>query len=271
VETWKISRKTCDNAYNVHADMTLTIYIDFVPRHLPEDVATELKRRGWEFGCLYTRSRAVPKEGLRRCGRVLVDQGLAAARNGVPEGELWTFYARAIGAAKAAGVGEIYAVVPDRFNDMWGTVELWHRWAHRLERLGAVPVLVLQQPRRMLDWVKHATFQRAEVVAVPARRIGDVDCAKRPLLCAQIVSMAAVAAARAKKKVHALGLALEEARRLEPLLGRAIHSFDTTAYRMAVSKRVRVHKRPGGPGGFMVEPGMEETYLAEWLRRLLFS
>jgi len=269
VETWKTSHKTCEDAYNVHAAMTLTIYIDFVPKTLPEDVAKELERRRWELGCLHTRSRPMPKEELKRCTRVLVDQGLKAARNGVPEGELWSWYARAIGAAKAAGVGEIYAVVPDVYNDMWGTVERWHKWAHRLEKLGAVPVLVLQQPRRMLDWVKHVAFQRAEVVAVPARRIGDVDCARHPLLCAQVVSLAAVAAAEAKKKVHALGLALEEARALEPLLGHTIHSFDTTAYRMAVSKRIRVRKRPGGPGGFMVEPGMEVEYLAEWLRSLL--
>jgi len=249
--------------------MTLTIYIDFVPRHLPEDVAKELERRRWELGCLYTRSRPIPKEELKRCGRVLVDQGLRAAKNGAPEGELWSFYARAVKAVKAASVGEVYAVVPDRFDDMWGTVERWHRWAWRIERLGATPVLVLQQPRRVLDWVKHAAFQQAEAVAIPARRIGNVDCARHPLLCAQIVSLAATAAAEAGKRVHALGLALEEARALEPLLGRVIHSFDTTAYRLAVSKRIRVRKGPGGPGGYMVESGLEAVYLAEWLRRLL--
>jgi len=159
----------------------------------------------------------------------------------------------------------VLAIAPDVFDDMFGTVERWHKWAPRIERLGATPVLVLQQPRRVLDWVKHAAFRDAEVVAIPARRIGDVDCARRPLLCAQIVSLAATAAAEAGKRVHALGLALKEARRLEPLLGHAIHSFDTTAYRMAVSKRVRVHKRPGGPGGYLVEPGLEGEFLAAWL------
>jgi len=122
--------------------MTLVIYIDFVPRHLPEDVAKELRRRGWELGCLYTRSRAVPKEGLRRCGRVLVDQGLRAARNGVPEGELWSWYARAVALARAvAPSADVKAVVPDAFGSLERTLQLWERWAppHRATRGDASP------------------------------------------------------------------------------------------------------------------------------------
>jgi len=47
-----------------------------------------------------------------------------------------------------------------------------------------------------------------------------------------------------------------------------IRPIDGMGYRLAASKDVRVYKRPCGRGGYMVVPGLEETFLRAWLRGL---
>jgi len=45
-------------------------------------------------------------------------------------------------------------------------------------------------------------------------------------------------------------------------------SIDGMGYCLVSSNEVRVKKRPGGKGGYMVEPGLEEVFLRAWLKDL---
>jgi len=240
--------------------MTLVVYIDFIPT---------LAVGGVEWGCLYTRARQLPENTLRHCKYVLIDQGIAAARRGLSEGELWAFYARAVARTRALNPqADVKAVAPDVFGSLERTLQLWERWAPRIERLGAVPVLVLQEPRRIAEWAKTRAYRDAAAVAVPTRFFPTGErCAHAPRACAEIVATATdVVALTDKKWLHLLGPPKRVLRLLRPLLGRTIRSIDGMGYRLATSKEVRVKKRPGGKGGYMVEPGLEETFLRAWLK-----
>jgi len=242
--------------------MTLVVYIDFVPAFTVGGV---------EWGCLYTRARQLSEATLRRCRYVLVDQGIAAARRGLSEGELWAFYTRAIARIRAANPqADVKAVAPDAFGSLERTLQLWERWAPRIERAGATPVLVLQEPKRIAEWAETRAYRDAAAVAVPTRFFPTGErCAHAPRACAEIVATVAdVAVGTDKKWLHLLGPPKRVLRLLRPLLGNVIQSIDGMGYRLATSKEVRVKKRPGGPGGYMVEPGLEEVFLRAWLRDL---
>jgi len=219
---------------------------------------------GVEVGCVTTMANPLSVYEIRQCRRLLVDQGLGAARKRPSDGEIQRFYAKSIKAAVAARV-EVYAIVPDAFNDLFGTIELWHRWAPRIRRWGAVPILMLQQPWRVLDWVKTVAFQEATYVAIPSRWIGDIRCAQFPEKCARIEGMAAIAAAEAKKKVHVAGGTLPVLRYLCHLFDTAIHSIDTMAYRLAVNNALKAKYG----GRYMADKSTEWEYLKEWIEALV--
>jgi len=205
---------------------------------------------------------------VRRCRYVLVDQGITAARRGASEGELWWWYTRAISTAHAVNPqADVKAVAPDVFSSVEKTVELWERWAPRIERLGAAPVLVLQEPRRIGEWIRTGAYKDAHTVAVPSRFMdGHVKCAESPRLCVGVIATVADIVATDKKWLHLLGPPKRVLRLLRPLLGRTIRSIDGLGYRLAASKDVRVRVEPGGPGGYMVAAGREEEFLMAWLR-----
>jgi len=239
--------------------MTLIIYIDFLP---------SLTVEGVEWGCLYTRTKPLPEATPRQCNYVLVDQGLAAARRGASEGELWNFYARAVRRIRAiAPKADVKAVAPDAFGSMEKTLQLWEKWSTWIEKMGATPVLVLQEPRRIREWVKTRVYRDAAAVAVPSRFLdARTKCASEPRLCAEVVATVAdVAGAMDGKWLHLLGPPKRVLRLLRPLLGRYIRSIDGVGYRLAASKDVRVRMEPGGPGGYMVARGREEEFLKAWL------
>jgi len=251
--------------------MTLVIYVGVAlgVGDLPEDVAKELERRGWELGCLYSLANGMSPGELKKCRYVLIDQGIAAAKRGLSDAELWRWYTRAVKRVKAAAPeADVKAVAPDVFGSLERTAERWEKWAPLIEKMGATPLLVLQEPKRIDRWIKTKAYRDARAVAIPARELGDVKCSRRPRLCAEVI--AAVAdVAEDKEWMHLLGAGLGVLGILAPLLGRKIHSFDTTAYRMAVSDEVRIRKMPDEPGLWMVTRGLEREFFIPWLRRLL--
>jgi len=240
--------------------MTLVIYIDFIPTLRVENI---------EWGCLHSMARPLPTSTLRRCKYVLIDQGITAARRGASEGELWWWYTHAVSTAKAVNPqADVKAVAPDSFGSMEKTIELWEKWAPRLERLGATPVLVLQEPRRVDAWIRTKAYRETQAVAIPSRFMDShTKCVESPLVCAGIISTIARIAKGDGKWIHLLGATSKRLlKALRPLLGRDVNSIDSLGYRLASSKDVRVRLEPGGPGGYMVMPGMEEDYLEAWMR-----
>jgi len=225
---------------------------------------TSISYDGIEIGCVTTMANPLTVEEIRQCRRLLVDQGLGAAKKKVSDGEIQRFYAKSIKVAVASKI-EVYAIVPDAFNDIWGTVELWYKWAPRIRQWGATPVLMLQQPWRIFDWVQNWAFQEATYVAIPSRWIGDIRCAQFPEKCARIEGMAAIAAAEAKKKVHVAGGTLPVLRLLCHLFDVAIHSIDTMAYRLAVNNALKAKYG----GRYMADKSTEGEYLKEWIEALL--
>jgi len=243
------------------------IYLDFIPKSVVvEDV--EVKWR-----CVYTRSKPLPERVLRECEGVLVDQGVESARTGVGDVELWNWYTRAVRRIEelAPRHVDLRVVVPDVFGNMEKTVERWERWASRIARLGrdveVTPVLALQEPNKIDRWVKTGAYKDAEMVAIPMRFLPSGErCASRPRLCAEYAAKAAAVVALDGKWPHLFGPGKASLRHLLPMLGREVKSMDGMAYRLAASKEVRIRKRPGGPGGWMVVRGLEEDYLVAWLR-----
>ena len=225
---------------------------------------TSISYDGVEIGCVTTMANPLTVEEIRQCRRLLVDQGLGAAKRKVSDGEIQRFYAKSIKAAVVARA-EVYAIVPDVFNDLFGTIELWHRWAPRIRAWGAVPILMLQQPWRIFDWVQTVAFQETSYVAIPSRWIGDIHCARFPEKCARIEGMAAIAAAEAKKRVHVAGGTLPVLRLLCHLFDTAIHSIDTMAYRLAVNNALKAKYG----GRYMANKSTEGEYLREWIEALL--
>jgi len=239
--------------------MTLVIYIDFIPSLRVENV---------EWGCLHSIARPLPTSTLRKCRYVLIDQGITAARRGLSEGELWWWYTRSISTTRAVNPAtDVKAVAPDVFPSMDKTLQLWEKWSPRIERLGAVPVLVLQEPRRTDAWIRTKAYRDATAVAAPSRLMDShTKCAESPLVCAGIISVIARIARGDGKWTHLLGATSKRLlKALRSLLGRDINSIDSLGYRLASSKDVRVRLEPGGPGGYMVVPGMEEEFLEAWL------
>jgi len=220
-------------------------------------------RDGVEFGCVTTYANPLTVDEFKKCRYVLVDQGLGAARRRLSDGEIQRFYARSIKAARAAR-SDVIAIVPDAFDDMLKTVELWHKWAPRIVAWGATPVLMLQQPRRIMDWARTQAFREARYVAIPSRWIGSIRCATMPRLCAEIEGTVARIVAEMGKKVHIAGGTLPVLRLLRDLFDQAIHSFDTMAYRLAVNKKLK--KKNGGH--YMATKAVELEYLLEWLNAL---
>jgi len=251
--------------------MTLVIYIGVALSvgDLPEDVAKELERRGWELGCLYSIANGMSPGELKKCRYVLIDQGIAAAKRELSDVELWRWYTRAVKRVKVAVLEtDVKVVAPDVFGSMERTAERWEKWAPRIESMGVAPLLVLQEPKRIAEWIKTKAYRDARAVAIPSRELYSIKCARRPRLCAEVI--AAVAdVAEDKEWIHLLGAGLGVLGILAPLLGRKIHSFDTTAYRMAVSDEVRIRKTPDEPGLWMVTRGLEREFFIPWLRRLL--
>jgi len=247
---------------------SVVMYVDI--GHEVQDVTFTLPHGAiLQFGCLITHSNTCI-HCLRRCRYIFVDQGLAAAKVGLSDGELWSWYSRVIHYAKeAAPEADIRVVVPDAFSSLERTVALWERWAKRIEGWGGIPVLVLQEPRRIGDWVKTAAYRRAPAVAIPARELGEVKCSKRPRLCAEVAAAAIDVAALDGKWVHLLGAAHKVLQILRPRLGRDVHSFDTTSYRLAVSGDVKIRKTPDEPGLWIARPGMERQFLLKWVLRLI--
>jgi len=225
---------------------------------------------GVEIGCIMTRAMTMCPQCIRRCKYILIDQGLGAAKRGLTDAELWSWYARAIKVAKtAAPNADVKAIVPDVFHNMEKTLAMWSRWARQIEAWGATPVLVLQEPRKIGHWIKTEAYRDAPAVAVPSRELGDVLCSLRPRLCADVIAVVADVVATDKKWLHLLGAAFRVLKILKPRLGRDIHSFDTTSYRLAVSDGVRIRKTPDERGLWIAKPGMERRFLAEWIRRLV--
>jgi len=232
--------------------------------------AQDLRLDGIEIGCIMTHTMTLCPQCIRRCRYILIDQGLTAAKRGLTDGELWSWYSRAIKAARAAAPdADIKAIVPDAFHDMEGTLKLWEKWHKRIESWGATPVLVLQEPRKIGQWVKTKAYRDAPAVATPARELGPVKCSERPRLCADVIAVVADVVAGDGKWLHLLGAAFRVLKILRPRFGRDIHSFDTTSYRLAVSNDIRIRKAPDERGLWIAKPGMEKQFLAEWLTRLL--
>jgi len=243
--------------------VTLWVYIDFKPRCLVAD--------GARWGAIYTMSRPLPDAVLEQAEMVLVDQGFSAARRGVADGELWRWYIRAVVRAqvKAPGV-PVIAVVPDVFGSMERTLRRWEWWARRLQQIGAIPALVLQEPHRVDEWEKTQAYRDAEVVAIPAHYLPDGrKCAHAAEECALAVRRVARRAYGDGKWPHLLGPKKRTLKLLLDMLGREVKSFDGMAYRMASSDRVRIRSAPGERGRWMVAPGLEEDYLEAWLAGLL--
>jgi len=230
----------------------------------------DLVVEGIEIGCIVTHAMARCPHCLRRCRYILIDQGLGAAKRPLSDGELWSWYSRAIKAARAAAPdADVKAIVPDAFADMERTLKLWERWSPWIERWGATPVLVLQEPRKIGAWIKTKAYREAPAVAVPARELGSVRCSQRPRLCADVIAVVADVVSTDKKWLHLLGAAHKVLQILRPRLGRDIHSFDTFSYRLAVSRDVRIRKTPGEPGLWIAKPGMEKQFLVEWIKKLM--
>jgi len=237
--------------------MTLVIYIDFIPT---------LKVENIEWGCLHSIARPLPTSTLRKCRYVLIDQGITAARRGLSEGELWWWYTRSISTTRAVNPqADVKAVAPDVFPSMDKTLQLWEKWSPRIEKLGAMPVLVLQEPRRVDAWIRTRAYRDATAVAVPSRLLDSHSkCAHVPRLCAEIIATVTDVAAD-RKWLHLLGPPKRVLHLLRPLLGRAIRSIDSLGYRLASSKDVRVRLETGDPCGYMVTAGREEEFLEAWL------
>jgi len=230
----------------------------------------DLRLNGVEIGCIMTYAMSMCPSCIRRCRYILIDQGLGAAKRGLSDAELWSWYSRAIKAARtAAPDADVKAIVPDAFGSMEKTLMLWNKWSPWIEKWGATPVLVLQEPRRIGEWIKTKAYKDAPAVAAPARELGGVKCAQRPRLCADVIAVVADVVATDKKWLHLLGAALPVLKILKPRLGRDIRSFDTFSYRLAVSKDVRIRKTPDEPGLWIAKPGMERQFLEEWIKRLM--
>jgi len=243
----------------------VVMYVDI--GHEVQDLAIG----GVEIGCIVTRAMSACPHCLRRCRYILIDQGLGAAKRQLSEGELWSWYSRAIKAARtAAPDADVKAIVPDAFADMEATLKLWEKWHKRIESWGATPVLVLQEPRKIGAWIKTKAYREAKAVAVPSRLLdAGTKCSESPRACADVIAVVADVTSDDRKWLHLLGAAHRVLQILRRRLGRDIHSFDTTAYKLAVSKSVRIKKAPDEQGMWIAKPGLERQFLIEWIRRLI--
>ena len=188
---------------------------------------------------------------------VLVDIGLAAARGAF----WWRDYLRLVGKVVRLNslihsVEEVAVVVPDVFWNYQKTVESYRKYAPVIKRYGVKLVFVAQELKAPeLDKLDPEPV----IIALPARKHGNVICARQPSLCAKRLADAATHMRDLGFKVHLLGPPRRVLLQLTDMLGRQIRSFDTMSYRRAPSRRVRV-------GGYMATRQTACLYLKEWLR-----
>jgi len=162
---------------------------------------------------------------------LMVDVGISAARHGTSFIEYVKLVDRAVSSASWQSVR---IVVPDAFDNHKLTVERWRRFAPTLRRYGELMFVAqqLQPPPEGLD-------PRPDIVAVPARRLGDIDCAREHMRCAQYIARF-VEDYHTVYRIHLLGpaaRALRHLRRWGTL--RYVESFDTATYRRAPTARLK--------------------------------
>ncbi|MEM4963170.1 MAG: hypothetical protein QXT13_03330, partial [Pyrobaculum sp.] len=159
----------------------------------------------------------------------LVDIGLRAAKEGV---DIWDYVSLIV------EVKPRWSICPDAFGDFNKTMELWRRWSPLLSRITR-SVFVFQEFYRVDP--RHIPTDH---VALPMRRHPDVNCARRPRLCAERAERALRSLCGYVVHIHLLGPPLRTVRLLKDVMRQcerqgAVVSFDTTAYRRAPNVRIK--------------------------------
>jgi len=162
---------------------------------------------------------------------LMVDVGISAARHGLSFIDYVKLVDRAVGSASWQSVR---IVVPDAFDNHRLTVERWRKYAPALRRYGELMFVAqqLQPPPEDLD-------PRPDIVAVPARRLGDIDCAREHMRCAQYIARF-IEDYHSSFRIHLLGpaaRALRHLRRWGTL--KYVESFDTATYRRAPTSKLK--------------------------------
>jgi len=162
---------------------------------------------------------------------LMVDVGISAARFGF---SLIDYVKLVDKAVSSANWQSVRIIVPDAFDNHKLTVERWRKYAPALRRYGELMFVAqqLQPPPEGLD-------PRPDIVAVPARRVGDIDCSRAHMRCAQYIARF-IEDYHAMYRIHLLGpaaRALRHLRRWGTL--KYVESFDTATYRRAPTARLK--------------------------------
>jgi hypothetical protein len=185
---------------------------------------------------------------------LMVDVGISAAQHGLSFVEYVKLVDRAVSSASWQSVR---IVVPDAFGNHKLTVERWRKFAPTLRRYGELMFVAqqLQPPPEDLD-------PRPDIVAVPARRLGDIDCAREHMRCAQYIARFIVDY-HSSFRIHLLGPAARTLRRLRRWgTLRYVESFDTAAYRHAPTYRL---KRDNGGKRYAGTTDTACTWFRTWM------
>jgi len=185
---------------------------------------------------------------------LMVDVGISAARHGLSFIDYVKLVDRAVSSASWQSVR---IIVPDVFNDHRATVERWRKYAPTLRRYGELVFVAqqLQPPPEDLD-------PRPDIVAVPARRLGDIDCSKAHLRCAQYIAKF-VEDYHSSFRIHLLGPAARALRHLRRWgILKYVESFDTATYRRAPTSKL---KRENGGKWQVTDTDMACTWFKTWM------
>jgi hypothetical protein len=186
----------------------------------------------------------------RYVDKVFVDISLRRARVGV---ELHD-YAKFVGKVRAkAPWAELWIVFPDAFCNAAETRRNYDKFK-KLVSLVPPPkkyVYVAQEFAASLP-------EDVDVVALPARRQCDVDCTRKPDICAARI-IAYVRNYMHGRWIHLLGPSLRVLRAVHHLAD----SFDTASYRRAVDKEL---KQMMG-GRWQATKDVMEVFLFRWLEK----